>query len=331
MIVDAPDGDGVEITSSDIEALTAGSVDTLYAVTVDEDGDYKDNVDVTWSVTGGIGSISQTSGSYTVLTIDPIAPPDSLKSVTLDGKIGLNWLASTSSPDKYNVYRSISQDGSNAILVTSVIGTSAEDANATNGELYYYYVTSSGMTGSIKAVDNSGTAEDGEISNINMPTESGMSNIVDDSPEPQYTAVEVYIRSGSGYSTLDFSTGTTYSLNDANAVHLADIWLDNSFNITGCENSGGALSGDWSRTTYITDFGRANFDDPDVSVAPVYDPGDQYWGDFAEAIVGHVYALYTEEGSYVKLRVDDQGSDYIKVTYGYQKRTDYLNFKTAAQ
>jgi hypothetical protein len=160
---------------------------------------------------------------------------------------------------------------------------------------------------------------------------------INEAPTPKW-AETVYVLHGSGFSTVDLSAGLTYSSLASNAVTVADIFLDDNFYIRGCANDHGAMvfqTGQWTQTTKIKDMGVASYDDDAVSFAPTDNPST--WGDSAFAIEGHVYAIYTEEGNYVKLSVDvlnnvsGSTNDYMDITWGYQMRSGYTNFKAASK
>ncbi len=64
-IVSAPSGAGSEITTS---TLNDNTTLTLYAVSVNSDGDYVEDVSVTWAVTNDLGTLSTSSGTSTTFT-----------------------------------------------------------------------------------------------------------------------------------------------------------------------------------------------------------------------------------------------------------------------
>ena len=87
--------------------------------------------------------------------------------------------------------------------------------------------------------------------------------------------------------------------------------------------------------TEFADMGLAQFDDASVSDASSI--AASTWDDEVELIEGHVYAIKTEDGYYIKFRVDELDVDathnlaYVFFTHGMQLINGYTNFKAAAK
>jgi hypothetical protein len=214
----------------------------------------------------------------------------------------------------YRIYKSLNPDGSNATLVGTVgaaIRTYTIDSTKVSlGTKYYFFVT---------AYD--------QVSLVTY--ESQRSAIINDAPTFIAEAIQIGTRTSGYHSAFDLSACVTYSLNDAtNGGPRADIWLDNDFDINGCDNGEGdamaALSAAWIRSTYVYDMGLYTMFDDAVSVSPAFPSAG--WANQAAALPGHVYALRTEDGNYVKLRVDYKGTDYIRISVSHQDIVDYTNF-----
>jgi hypothetical protein len=249
------------------------------------------------------------------------ASPTALKSNSIYySAIKLDWTdTKNTNLLGYRIYMSLNANGSGATLlgvVGSAIRTYTVDSTKVAwGTKYYFFVTAYDQVNSVTY-------------------ESYMSNIIDDAPTFISEAIQIGTRVSAYQSALDLSASVVYSLIDqTNGGPNADIWLDNIFYINGCDNGAGAgsspLSPAWTRDTYVYDMGvYAMFDDA-VSVAPAF-PGAG-WANQAVAVSGHVYALRTDDGNFVKLRVDYKGIDYIRVTTSHQDVTNYTNFKAASK
>jgi Bacterial Ig-like domain (group 2) len=110
------------------------------------------NTAVTWAVTQGTGTITQ-SGLYTAPktvetdTVVATSQADSTKSasasitVVAPHSVALSWSPSSSGISYYNVYRGTVSGGPYSLLTTGVISTLYTDPNVQSGSTYYYVTT----------------------------------------------------------------------------------------------------------------------------------------------------------------------------------------------
>jgi hypothetical protein len=326
-IMKTADGSGAEIN---VLGLIPGQKETLYAVCYNASNEIIKDINVTWSVSNSIGTITVNNGTSTILTAGTVVAPTGLKSITKKNAIGLTWIAGATAPNSYNVWHSINPNGSNGTLAKNVLVTSADDSVA-NGTKYYFYVTGVDMNGKITATSDNGKV--GTTGNITVTGESPKSNIVDDAAEPQYFSASNVLyanTSNLGESALMFSTGAFEFLSTGHGE--ADIYLYNAGTELDLRSTGDYLSS-FTRTCKISYFGVYDFNADQVSLAPAYTAAG--YTTSQKVVEGGVYSVYTNDGNYVKVQVTAMGGSgndqFVILSYGYQSIVGYQNFKVAGK
>jgi len=171
IIRNSPGGLGSEITQI---SLVAGAQITVYAAGYNTStGEFIDNVSVTWSVVGGVGTLDTTTGTSTTFTaldttgsqvtgtleadysgitatadviveLSPLAPIGLTVSQIPSGEsLRITWGANVEGDiDGYVIFRSTTSDGNFTELdtVTGVSNTQYTDTGLTDGTTYYYYI-----------------------------------------------------------------------------------------------------------------------------------------------------------------------------------------------
>ena len=211
----------------------------------------------------------------------PPAPPQGIRTVSLDHAVEIQWLPNTE-PDfnAYKVWRSDRYDGRYDLLgVTNT--TNFVDAAAVNGTTYYYALS----------------AYDFE------KNESDLSkDVIYDTPRPEGYGVKLdNYRVYPATAGYDFSTYSVGQYND----QFTDVFF---------ENFNGTYYLDVFSDTDIQDMGYTGTLD-DISYSPT-----KGWAPSrsAEAIVGHTYVVWTRDDHYAKVRIVDVTSQSVIVDWAYQ-------------
>lgn len=128
------------------------------------------NTAVTWAVTQGSGTITQT-GLYTapqvagtnIVTVTSVADSSKLANATVNVSaphtVSLTWSPSSSSGiSYYNLYRGTVNGGPYSLLKSGISSTSYSDASVQSGSTYYYVSTAVDSTGSESVYSDQATA-----------------------------------------------------------------------------------------------------------------------------------------------------------------------------
>jgi len=224
-------------------------------------------------------------------TNNPMPPaPVGVYSITGDKKVTLHWLDSgINNILSYQIWRS-QEEFENYDLIGEVPRATTEyiDRDVRNGETYYY---------AIVAVDNQGNASD-------LSAET-----VQDTPRPEgfnFTLWDASLYPGrSGCDLSKIQKGTTAWNAPETDIYFA---FDEEVNIP-------YLNSD--NDTLIQDMGfHKTMDDLDAS------PEKGFTTLFVELIEGHIYALYTPDGNYAKIRVTKISDTSVTFDWAYQLQRD---------
>ncbi len=222
---------------------------------------------------------------------NPPATPRGVHSVTGDHEVTIVWLGSDEQDlAGYLVYRSRMLEGPYNVIADLEVADlpyqlQYTDRNVVNGETYYYAVTSYDY--------------DGNESDLSYED-------VFDTPRPAGYNVRLYAReSNISKAGFDFSQHAVVSGNDSRA----DITVSLDGGVFFVE----AVSYDESITD-IQDYGYTETLD-----ALDWSPQDG-WSTvgWAEAIVGHTYAVWTWDDHYAKFRITDIGNASLVIDWAYQ-------------
>ncbi len=209
-------------------------------------------------------------------------PPVGVTSTTGDRVVYLDWIENQEPDlDGYRVYVSREPHGPYDLLGFTEDADFVHD-DLDNGDTYYYGVT---------AIDYAGN-------------ESDLNNrIIYDTPRPEGFGLQLEEADGDypEDSAFDFSREQRVGWDDERADVYFD-WID---------GVGYLAVPDYA--TDIQDAGYASFDA--ITWAP-----DEGWSPsgIVEAIVGHVYVVWTRDNNYAKVRVVDLDEDFIELDWGYQ-------------
>ena len=236
------------------------------------------------------------STSYTVGDDETPPPvPTGVTTTTGDGFVWVNWQMIRGVPDLagFKIWRSLNDIEFYHIGTVGKTVSQYEDYDVTNGETYYYGVSSYDYDG-----NESDASFDYEFA-YDTPRPEGFDEIIFDFNDPGHV-------NSSGF---DFSREETVPFDlprcDLFLEYDADLSVPGFFIWLGYNGK------------YIQDMGyTASFDD--ITYAP--DGGwSQY--DYVEAIEGHTYVIETYDGHYAKVRATllDTYPDYIMIfDWGYQ-------------
>lgn len=217
-----------------------------------------------------------------ILTPADLAPPTNFTAVSSNTKAMLNW---TASPDAG------SSDFAGYRIVTSNSANVVVDSNATTGTSYTVngLVNGTTYTFTIRSVKNNGSVSQAVTILWGPTVRYGFQSLYEfDSLEP---------------SGLQFSTGQRFNFSIANQGGI-DLWIDGHNGVTPLLKSPNDFvpSAGWRRTMFV-ETSASSFDEyvvvPDVS-AFRSTPG-------VTIVSGKVYFAITQDGNYVKFRVEPPG------------------------
>jgi len=211
----------------------------------------------------------------------PPSPPTGIVVINGDERVDLSWLQNIEDDVAgYNIYTSSSYDGR-----YTLIGSSEEnyfvDNNVTNGNTYYYAVTSYDYNGN----------------------ESDLSyDVIYTTPRPE----------GFNQSIFDyrnFPDNSGYTFDSYSVVAYDDTTTDFFF-----ENYDGVFYLDVWDDTDIKDMGQTA-DIYDIAEAPV-----NGWSSTKDAVakVGHTYVLWTWDNHFAKVRISSITNDRIIFDWAFQ-------------
>ncbi len=226
------------------------------------------------------------------IVIDELADPQApqgVYSITADEEIYLYWLpVEYDNLRFYRIWRN-TDGGNEYYLYDTTLSTSYVDEGVSNGNTYYYAVTTYGW--------------DRE--------ESGLSyEFVWDTPRPEGSGLALYdANTDPNFAGFDFSAQAIRPFDYA----LTDIYIDYD---AGLETFFLNIGRD---TTDIQDMGFTySFDE--ITMAPDTAVGWSYVG-WLEIIEGHTYVIWTHEDTYAKLRVTyaDYANGYVEFQWAHQE------------
>jgi len=220
-----------------------------------------------------------------IISVDAVPfDVDGVYSVTGDEEVTIYWRANQESDiDHYRIYRNLSPSGS-FTLIGSSPGTSFVDQTVVNGTTYYY---------AVDAVDDAGQA-----------SEHLSYDFVFDTPRP-----EGFNATLSNALSVDATSGWDFWYITGPMVRPSldsrtDIWYD-------------ATAGSYlihaPVDTKIQDAGYVKL--RDVDFAP---PAGWSTDGIVEAIIGHSYIVYTDDGHYAKFEVTARGTGGMTFDWAYQ-------------
>jgi hypothetical protein len=221
----------------------------------------------------------------TIIYYDDLEPsaPRGVASYTGDGYVVLSWLANPE-PDLegYDVYRGTKDCVGPYDYYASTTDTMFVDYNVLNGNTYFYAVAAYDLDG----------------------LQSGLSyECIFDTPRPEGVVVLYDYSQFPAEAGFDFSSENIVSWNS----NLSDIYLEyyqpnQSFYVNA--NAG----------TDIQDFGYVD------TLAQVGWAPSQGWSElgYVEVILGHAYIINTWDDHFAKLRVNQIGSDFVRLEWAYQ-------------
>jgi hypothetical protein len=216
----------------------------------------------------------------------PPATPRGVRTITGDGKVTIEWYGSDEEDlAGYRIYRS--EDNVNFEMIAEVSGniTRYVDRDVRNGETYYYAVASFDFD------DN-----ESKLS----PEEAW------DTPRPEGKVTLEDYQLSPNTSGFDFSRGEQGAI--PYDLVTADIYFD-------ADDGVYYLLSD--NDTLMQDVGyHESWDDLDIA------PEAGYVGDIIEILEGHVYAFYTPEGNYAKIKVLRLTDRSVTFEWAYQLEPD---------
>ncbi|MBD3297612.1 MAG: hypothetical protein GF341_03075 [candidate division Zixibacteria bacterium] len=219
------------------------------------------------------------------------ATPRGVYSITGDERVTIVWLGSDEQDlEGYAVYRSRDLDGPyheiGEVLVDDLpLRLEFVDRNVTNGQTYYYAVSSFDYAGNLSEL----SYED-----------------VFDTPRPAGYGVRLYaIDARISQSAFDFSRYSVTSGDDP----AADILISRDGDALYLE----AVDHP-DVLTDIQDFGYTT----DLDVLDWAPPEGWSPNGWSELILGHTYAIWTRDDHYAKIRVTRVTNDYIEMDWAYQ-------------
>lgn len=223
--------------------------------------------------------------------LQPPATPRGVYSITGDGQVTIVWLGSDEQDlNGYVIYRSRNPEGPytkiGEITVNDLpLKLQFVDRNVTNGQTYYYAVSSFDYAGNLSEL----SYED-----------------VFDTPRPAGYGVRLYAYDARlNQSAFDFSRYSVTSGNDASADIM--VTRDGDALYLEAVDHPDVL-------TDIQDFGYT----ADLDVLDWAPPDGWSPNGWAELILGHTYAIWTRDNHYAKIRVTRIASDFIEMDWAYQ-------------
>ena len=243
-----------------------------------------------------LAACDQRSTSY-VVGEDDIAPPVpvGVTTTTGDGIVWVNWEPIIGIPDLdgFKIWRSINNVEFYLIVTVGRNVTEYEDHGVTNGETYYYGVSSFDYDG-----NESDASFDYEFS-FDTPRPEGFDEIIFDFNEP----------GRANDSGFDFYGERSIHYESA----FCDIYLEYDTDLI----TPGFFIWLGYNGKYIQDMGYTDSFD-DITYAP-----ETGWSiyDFVEAIDGHTYVIKTWDNNFAKVRVtllDTYPDNLMMFDWGYQ-------------
>ena len=249
-----------------------------------------------FALIGAVGFVAV--GCFVDVTNDgdglPPAAPRGVTSISGDGEVTILWYPNQEPDlDGYEVWRSRNPDtGYRKIAVVSPNITEFTDTDVQNGETYYYAVL---------AFD-----EDGNESELSP-------EIVEDTPRPEgygVTLINYEIdpqRSGFTFSSADIGPRNW----DRDGDGVLDRDVDIFFGFDDVVNIAYFYSD--HEDLFMQDLGyHERMDEVDVA------PTKGYTIISVEALEGHVYAFFTPDGHYAKVRVTRVSDESVTFDWAYQ-------------
>ncbi len=224
------------------------------------------------------------------------AAPRGVTSISGDGDVTVIWIENTEPDlDGYEIWRS--RDPDNDYVRIATVGPRATDyidTDVRNGTTYFY---------AVRAFD-----DDGDESDLSP-------EIVEDTPRPQ----------GYGVTLVDFaidpgSAGFAFAAGDRGPTHWdrdGDDFLDRSVDVffRWDDDLGASLMQSDHEDLLMQDLGYHDaMDGVDVAPAQGY---TIFW---MELIEGHVYAFYTPDGHYAKIRVARVSDESVTFDWAHQEQ-----------
>ena len=236
------------------------------------------------------------------------AAPRGVTSISGDGEVTVVWIENTEPDlDGYEIWRS--RDPDNDYVRIATVGRRATDfldTDVRNGTTYFY---------AVRAFD-----DDGDESALSPET-------VEDTPRPE----------GYGVTLSDFAidasrAGFAFAAGDRGPTHWdrdGDDWLDRSVDIffRWDDDLGASLIQSDHDDLLMQDLGyHDRMEGVDVA------PAQGYTTLWMELIEGHVYAFYTPDDHYAKIRVTRVSDESVTFDWAYQEQplnTDLAPAKNA--
>lgn len=217
--------------------------------------------------------------------VQPPATPRGVRSITGDQEVTITWFGSDEPDlDYYKVWRNETGLNAQYFFLARTRNTSYIDYNVVNGNTYYY---------AISAVDEHGNESD-------LSPED-----VFDTPRPAGFGVRLFSANDSATrSGFDFSRALIVAWNSLSA----DIYIDQDPTTGSLFINAGSVDVD------LQDFGYTSSLD-DVDFSP-----DSGWSNvgWTEVIKGHSYVIWTADNHYAKLRITDEGINWVRFDWAYQ-------------
>ena len=274
----------------DVEIRTAPTLEEFMDAPWDVNGDGIVDILDMIIVAQHFGEVVPPRGNRPPASNQPPPAPVGIYSITGDRQVTLRWLDSgIDNIVSYEIWRS-QEEFEDYDLIGEVPRADAEyiDRDVRNGETYYY---------AIVAVDNQGN-----VSDLSYET-------VWDTPRPE----------GADFTLWDISVSPRLSGYDLSKIQLGTIaWdapetdiyfaFDPEVNIPYLNSDNGTL---------MQDMGfHEKMDDLDMS------PEQGFTSLFVELIEGHIYALYTPDEHYAKIRVTQVSDTFVTFDWAYQLQLD---------
>ncbi len=230
---------------------------------------------------------------------EPPAVPRWVRTVTGDGQVRIEWYPNAEYDlAGYRVWRG--RDGVNfddLLIETSPRATSYTDTNVRNGDTYYYAVS----------------AYDSEDNESALSRENAW-----DTPRPEGQNITL-----NDYQFLPERSGFDFSRPEKGSIPWDAPATDVYFGFDAVVNTTYLYS---DNDTLMQDLGyHENFDEVDVV------PELGYITLFVELIQGHVYAVYTPDGNFAKIRVRQISNDDVIFDWAYQLEKDNVQLAPAVQ